>query len=296
VIRHPFAYPRLVCRPALPGDTRPVLEFTKQIWDGGDYVPLVWADWLADPDGLLAAAEYGGRCVGIGKLSLPAPDQWWLEGLRVDPDYEGRGIGSRLHDYLLNHWLAHGGGVVRLLTASYREKVRHLCERNGFSQVCELTSFKAPALDEPVEVFEALPEHGSGAALELALQAPSLRYTAGLMDIGWQFITPVETHLQQASRAGRAWRHGRSTLLTVWEEEEGDSPPFSMVGMLACEESDLTTCLLDYRRLAARLGYRQAGWFAPLHPGLLPALQAAGFERDWDETLLLYQKVHPASA
>jgi GNAT superfamily N-acetyltransferase len=108
---------RVTCRPALPRDTAEVMELTRTIWGGHDYVPFVWAEWLADPQGLLAAAEYGGRVVGVGKLSLLSADEWWLQGLRVHPEFQGRGIASRLHDYMLAYWQRNRGAVLRLATA-----------------------------------------------------------------------------------------------------------------------------------------------------------------------------------
>ena len=44
--------PVLVCRPALPMDTPQVLDLAKHIWEGHDYIPYVWNDWLADPQGV----------------------------------------------------------------------------------------------------------------------------------------------------------------------------------------------------------------------------------------------------
>src|SRR5690242_14867206 len=60
--------PQVVCRPALPSDAPAVLEFTKFIWGGHDYIKYVWDDWLADPHGILAVAEYAGRAVALGKV------------------------------------------------------------------------------------------------------------------------------------------------------------------------------------------------------------------------------------
>ena len=42
-------FPVVVCRPALPRDTADVLEFSKFIWNGHDYVKYVWDEWLNDP-------------------------------------------------------------------------------------------------------------------------------------------------------------------------------------------------------------------------------------------------------
>ena len=73
----------MVCRPVLPKDTPDVLELTRWIWGGHDYIHLVWADWLKDTEGLLTVAEYGGHVVGLYKLTRLSPSEWWLEGLRV---------------------------------------------------------------------------------------------------------------------------------------------------------------------------------------------------------------------
>ncbi len=47
------------CRPARPSDTDDVLSLTRDIWGGGDYVPHVWRNWLADAEGQLTVAERG---------------------------------------------------------------------------------------------------------------------------------------------------------------------------------------------------------------------------------------------
>jgi len=68
-----------------------VLELTRTIWEGDDYVPHVWGEWLADPQGLLAVAEHQGRVLGLGKLTRLSEDDWWLEGLRTHPNTKGGG-------------------------------------------------------------------------------------------------------------------------------------------------------------------------------------------------------------
>ena len=44
----------VACRPARQSDTVDVMELTRTIWEGEDYVPQVWASWLADRRGRLA--------------------------------------------------------------------------------------------------------------------------------------------------------------------------------------------------------------------------------------------------
>jgi len=91
----------VVCRPALAKDTESVMELSSHIWDGGDYIPLVWEEWMADPDGLLGVAEMHGRVVGVFKLTKFQEGEWYMEGLRVHPDFQGKGVASHIQDYIL---------------------------------------------------------------------------------------------------------------------------------------------------------------------------------------------------
>ena len=133
---------QVVCRPALPLDFPGMLELTSQIWEGDDYVPKVWQAWLIDPEGLLAVAEFKGKVVGLGKLTKLSQQDWWLEGLRVHPQFEGRGVASRIHKYLLDTWEKIGSGTIRFATVSTREPVKHLAQVNGFHLAGEYSTFK----------------------------------------------------------------------------------------------------------------------------------------------------------
>ena len=286
--------PCLVCRPALPLDTADVLEFTKFIWDGHDYVPLVWKNWLADPKGILAVAEYGGRVVGLGKVTLLAPGQWWMEGLRVDPKVQNLKIGSHIHDYVNQWWLEHGDGAVRLMTSSQRVKVQHLCERRGFRKIAELSLFAAPALAEPTDDFQPVPAEDIRAAVEFAHDSPSLAPTGGLMDLGWRFVTLDETSLAETVSKDRAWWwRGRQGLLTTWEDENPEGEKALMIGLLACGRTSIPAFLMGFRRLAARLSYPWAVWIAPLLPEAGQTLERAGYKNDWEYSGYLYEKRHP---
>lgn len=300
----PESWYALVCRPSLPKDTADVLDLTKDIWDGHDYVPYVWQDWLEDTTGVLAVAEYGGKVVGMGKLTRLDIGQWWLEGLRVHPSSQGRGIGSRLHEYALGQWEQRAGGTLRLATASFRHSVQHLCDRTGFDKVAEFTAYRSEPLLEAFkggeEPFTPVRVDEAPKALQFAQEAPSTALSAGLMDLGWQWAAPSEHLLIDAVERGHAWwwrkaQKGSYGLLLVNEDEVDDGEEWQgrrlRIELLACQIEDSTALLDDYRRLAARLSMDRADWMAPVVPELSSALDAAGFERDWEHSLYLYAKV-----
>jgi hypothetical protein len=293
-------YPVIVCRPALPKDTPEVMALTRTIWEGEDYVPQVWPEWLADPQGLLAVAEYGGRVSGLAKLTCLAPGEWWLEGLRVDPQLEGRGIASRLHGYLTGYWERSLSGILRLATASFRAPVQHLSEGSGFQKVGEFTIYRAQPLApqngiEADKAFKPLQPGEAGDALDFILNSPQLPGDPGLMDLGWQWASPSVAAVEEAIERGQAWwwRDRRALLLANEDDEDGGESVYLRIQLLACPAEDLGACLAEIRALAGELGYAQAAWTAPLHPLLAAPLESAAFHREWDASLYLYAKAHP---
>lgn len=290
-----FDDPVVACRPALPGDTRDVLEFTKFTWEGRDYVQHVWSEWLADPHGILAVAEYAGRAVGLAKVSRPAPGQWWLEGFRVDPRYQNRGIGSHLHAYIDAWWERNGDGVARLMTSSQRVKVHHLCEKLGYARIAQVAGFGAPVLAGDATAFQPLQPGEITRALR-SLGA-DLAPVIGLVDRGWQFVAPERPVLEACARDGSAWwwREGEGLLLTWVDEGEDPSEERMLaIGLPAVQPDALPVFLQDFRSLASQQGFARVFWIAPLQTGLGNLLEAAGFTREWEHAAYLFEKRHPA--
>lgn len=279
-------------RPAIAADTTDVLELTSHIWDGEDYVPQAWEGWLHDPLGLLLVAEYQGRVVGLAKLSETTPEDWWMQGLRVHPDFEGQGIASRLYDALLDHWHKNGRGSLRLATHFERYQVHHLCQRGGFTHVGTYTFFQASALKDGQADFLALNLEEVNEALEFAQDSPIKDLTLPYMDIGWEWLPPRSSIIGEYTQRGQAlwWRERQGLLLFNEDTEEDEQGPIPHLVLLACAQSDLVNLLLDYRRLAGQLGYSNASWSPPTQEELLPILAQAGFERKWDGAVYLFEK------
>jgi GNAT superfamily N-acetyltransferase len=290
-----FTQPRVVIRPTLPSDTPDVLEFCKYIWEGRDYIPYVWNDWLEDPTGNLFTAEYAGHAVGIARVTHLAPGQWWFEGLRVDPAYHDKRIGSQLHEYLTDWWLTHGDGTVRLWTNAKRVKVHHLCERLGFIRTQERAFYAAALLDEPVDSFTPVSENEIPEATDFSLRSTALPVIGGLMDMGWRPVVPNEESFRDMLSQGDGtclWWHGRRGLVGLWEDDDevGMHP---MLGFVACEVSDLPALLLEVRRQTARDGKHKVAWNACVTPELDALLVSAGFSRESDDSNYQFEKLHP---
>jgi GNAT superfamily N-acetyltransferase len=82
----------LTLRPIRAADRERVVEISRDIWDGHDYLPRVFDDWLADAGAAFQAAELDGVVVGVQRLRPIAPGLVWYEGLRVASTHRRQGL------------------------------------------------------------------------------------------------------------------------------------------------------------------------------------------------------------
>src|SRR5437762_1260753 len=114
----PFSAEEYTYRDVRPEDKAEILALTAHTWEFGDYIQYVFDDWLADTTGrfLVAQEQPSGRIVAIDKLSMLSPTEAWFEGLRVHPDFRGRGLAGRLQKYMIGEAARLGAQAVRLTT------------------------------------------------------------------------------------------------------------------------------------------------------------------------------------
>jgi ribosomal protein S18 acetylase RimI-like enzyme len=102
---------------------------------------LSYKDMAAtDPGGpldLSFVAEVEGKVIGflmarLAYLMIPFTEVCILQGIVVDPDYQGRGIGGKLLDELLDHCHAEGINTIRAIVPSGNKKLSLFVEAHGF--------------------------------------------------------------------------------------------------------------------------------------------------------------------
>lgn len=80
-------------RQAKKGDKEQILSFCHHTFRWGDYIDRVWDKWLAEKN--LYTVEEKGRAVGICNAAI-SPNQVWIEGIRINPDFRRNGYASKL--------------------------------------------------------------------------------------------------------------------------------------------------------------------------------------------------------
>src|SRR5512133_3832093 len=245
---------QVIWRPATEDDKVDVIEFCKGIWEGGDYVPDVWDEWFHDSNGLLAVAEYNGQAIGCSKVSLLANRQWWLEGFRVDPQFQGMKVGSQLHQYVVNWWLNNGNGTLRLMTDAGNFAVHHMCNQTGFRKTNEVCGYRATPAEDSIDHF--IPAIDLQTAAAFAIASESIKSTNGLIDLGWRICQPDQQVFDHFSKADVDYFHSfywwkdRQGLFSAWEDEEEEKRTL-ILGVVACPLNEMSALLMDIRRFAA---------------------------------------------
>lgn len=173
----------LKVREAELGDRQAILAISQRIWEGEDYIPFVVDQWLTE--GGLIVAELSGQVVGFAKITELSPGEVWLEGLRVHPDHQGKGIAKTLARAQLELALAWHAHTIRLATVEANEPSLHIATELGFRPLARF--FYAEAEVRKPENSPRLQQPALSAAQKFLDSSPALREGQNLIGLGWRF-------------------------------------------------------------------------------------------------------------
>jgi GNAT superfamily N-acetyltransferase len=126
-------------RPMTREDIHTVLALDRKIGEGRS--SLSYSDMDATnpggPADLSYIAEINGKVVGfivnrLAYMMIPFTEVCLIQGMLINPAYQGHGTGSLLVEKLFEHCRAKGINTIRALVPEWNEELRHFVERNGF--------------------------------------------------------------------------------------------------------------------------------------------------------------------
>jgi N-acetylglutamate synthase-like GNAT family acetyltransferase len=123
----------LVIRPVRPGDRERVIQLTRDVWDGHDYVPRVFDDWVSDAGAAFQAIELDGVVVGLQRLRPYASGLIWYEGLRVASTHRRQGLARTMLASAIAEAREQDFREMRLATGN--SKAARLFEELGFERL-----------------------------------------------------------------------------------------------------------------------------------------------------------------
>jgi len=128
---------KLFFRDITEKDIPAILEISKDIWKGDDYIPFVIEKWLNEDDKLVYGAfleEEMKELIGFGRVKMFSNGAAWLEGGRVKITHQKQGIGRDLMKYAIDYAIQAGAKVAQYDTSSRNFGSKSLAKFHGFKE------------------------------------------------------------------------------------------------------------------------------------------------------------------
>ena len=280
----------ILIREAHAGDKPAIVELTRHIWDGDDYLPRVFDDWLAATAGEFYVMELDGRLAGVGRVQVTDEGDAWLEGCRVHPELSGQGLASVLFAYQMHVVRRLGCRVARFTTAAQNGPVQHLASSTGFEKITDSNLFEG----DPAGEFTAtiLGQAERDAAWDMIQSSDWWQATDGMKCESWKWATITPRRFEEWLEAGLVWgwmEQGRlAGVMVVTENRLGDE---ATCGLITGSEAALAGLVGALRGWAVgRCEHVEAIIPQALSP-IQEAMTAAGFRFVNDLQQSLFKKV-----
>lgn len=122
-----------------------VLEISRHIWEGHDYLPSVIDEWLKDSGSYTYGVDVDGQLVAVANLRFANGGRTgWMEGLRVHPGFRGKGYADALTRKLIEKARELKMKRLRYTTSTENEASLKLAEKYGFARVFVMRVFWRP--------------------------------------------------------------------------------------------------------------------------------------------------------
>jgi GNAT superfamily N-acetyltransferase len=134
------AHAAVEVREARHDDYEEIAAFTQNTWperDGGDYIPDVYHDWIDGEDRHTVVATVDGDVAGLAQTVLLSDWEAWNQGLRVNPEFRGRGVSVAVTERLFEWARDRGATVARNMVFSWNEAGLGQSRATGYDPVTE---------------------------------------------------------------------------------------------------------------------------------------------------------------
>ena len=204
------------CRLASAADYEEILEMSEGVHDGYDYLPLVFHQWLEEPNRLVFVAQLEEKLVGLNSFSIISGGTTCVaQALRIHPNYRRKRLASYLrkaiHDYIRRNYPSVKQG---LYTTTSSNTARLAMQKScGDQLVLKYASF-AVLVNKGVKA-EVFNEISRNLAVELKpctrqdfhdvlLEKPraSRLFPGGCVSISWQPFEAIQSNIDYIFKDG----------------------------------------------------------------------------------------------
>ena len=270
----------LSVRRARPEDREALFEMSTHIWGGHDYMPLIWDRWLADKKGALLTVKVDGRPVGTSKVTLLAPGEVWLEGLRLHPDYQGLGLSKSIHRATFREASRLNPRTVRYSTWIGNEASRRIAEKNDFWQIARTGWMWGKARRRSAIHGRRAADDDIDNVVRFVRQSSCYEATNGVAGVGWTFPELTLRRIRRLLSRGQVLvlpRRGELRAVAMFDIGKIDDDV--CLGFVDGRDDDITLLARDILHIAADTGRDEASAMLPMGR-IADLVHAAGFD-EW---------------
>jgi len=274
-------------RKAKPSDKSPVLEISKKIWSGHDYLPQVWDDWLADKNARLIVATVNGKTVGVAHASLQTPHVAWLEGVRVHEQYRRLGIAGKLNHALVQWARREGARVARLSTGSSNHASREHLSKIGFPAMQTFQRLQSARGLRSKPAGVTMPRRSAKSLWNWLKTRPSFAENHAMYSDGWTWYPLTFQTLRRLMSQGQVFtgiRDKEPKACCIFLDEN----KVLTMGFVAGGRGDVVKLARMLRFLMHRRKREKVRVLLPSRSPLVRALVRSGFEKT--AKILVYEK------
>jgi ribosomal protein S18 acetylase RimI-like enzyme len=286
----------LIIRKTKELDRETVFKFTKNTWGGNDFIQEVWDEWMSDRRGIFQTALLDDRPVGIDKVTVLSPGELWLEGLRVDPKYRGRGIAKALTKRSVQEAIKRGAKIIRLSTGSSNRISRQISEGYGFRYLGGFEHYIARTLHTKPYARKVRQSSRKEVSQvwELFYHSKMYKRTHGLYSSGWTFTKLDRRSYRRLLKTGAIYTAeiGQVTYASIFARKRSQGIP--CIAFVAYQSEEyLPRFFQDLRRVAGKMGFKQVWMVLPKKKMLREAAFEGGFKNSYGNfhTIVLERKI-----
>ncbi len=276
--------PTIVIRPATPADRAAVIVVEAKSTPGLQYLPQVFDQFVADPDGEFMVATIDEEVVACGKFT-PLPDgSAWLETLRVIPARQGLGIGKRFYQRFFELAAAQGISTMRMYTGTQNVVSKGLAEHFGFQPAATFRGMWRPCDQATIPptspAFQPITDPDEATALLM----PHRAAWHGFLVMNRTFYTLTPALCAALARQGQVYADpSRQSVLTLGARFMPEQALH--IGLFAGDEAACLAFALHQglARATGRLSCLLVAAATPIQATLL----AHGFQRETSEFIVM---------
>jgi ribosomal protein S18 acetylase RimI-like enzyme len=274
----------IVVRQAGLADRDAILAVERKSTPGLQYLPQVFEQFLADQRGEFSVAEIDGEIVACAKFTVLPDNSAWLETIRVDPKYQGLGIGKRFYENYFRIAEREGAHALRMYTGVNNVVSKGLAERYGLqlSQTFfEATySLDGDAVRDELLSFEQVTDTAVSTNLIMPHQAKWQDYLA--MNRTFYKITPALC--AYLAERGEVYADAESGSVVV----AGARFMPEQALHLGFFSGDLAKCVQFALQLGAKRGVPSVKCLFPIEAQMTAdVLEGAGCKRPFSELIVM---------